>query len=287
MTYLISRTVRMAGLAAILAAAGSLCTLPAEAGGAGATAWPAVVNAKYKLLFAGFDVGAYQFHSQVAGNDYTATGSADVSALFGAFTWKGTIESKGAVAPAAATPAGYQLNFKSKSKAGSVILKFDKGAVSSVAVVPSKPLSTEAVPIKPDHMKSVFDPMTAILAITHAGPGAPCDKTIPIFDGKARFDLVMSPKGTQKVAEKKPSGQPAELVVCRVRYVPVAGHKPKDFVNPWINYDAIEITLRPVPSAGLYVPYKVTIPTSIGAAVMSAEHVEISAPDKPVIALTQ
>jgi hypothetical protein len=180
------------------------------------------------------------------------------------------------------------MNFKTKSKTGLVRLGFDKGAVKTVSVEPKKDwVSPEIVPVKPEHMKSVFDPLSAVLALTHAGEGNPCAKTLAIFDGKVRFNLVMSYKGRQKITEKKPTGQPADLYLCKVKYEPLAGHKPKDFANPWVDYGAIEITLRPVPSAGIYVPYTITVPTTIGAAVMTAERVDITTSSKSVIALTR
>ena len=61
----------------------------------------------------------------------------------------------------------------------------------------------------------------------------------------------------------------------------------RDFNNSWVDYNAIEIALRPIPSANLYVPYRVTIPTSIGSAVMRAERIDITAADNAQIALTQ
>lgn len=254
---------------------------------AGDAAWPASVAAKYKLSFGGFDVGKYQFLSLSDGKTYTVSSNASVSALFGAYTWKGQIEARGAVDTGGPHPASYQMNYKVKSKEGQVKLGFDKAGVKTVTLVPPKPLPPEAVPVKPEHMKSVFDPMSAIVTLTHASVGSPCDRKVPIYDGKARFDLVLSLKGEQRLKEAKPSGQPANLVVCQVKYVPISGYKPKDFVNPWVDYNAIEIAFRPIPSAGLFVPYRVTIPTSIGSAVMIAERVDITGADKAQIALTQ
>ena len=207
--------------------------------------------------------------------------------MFGAYTWKGGIESSGALDATSPRPAAYKLNYKAKSKVSSITLGFDATGVKSVSVLPKKTPSPEAVPVKPEHLKNVFDPMSSILALTHATGGNPCNRTIPIFDGKARFNLVLSAKGEQKLKEDKPSGQPTQLKVCQVKYVPIAGHKPKDFVKPWVDYNGIEIALRPVPAANAFVPYRITIPTSIGAAVMSAESVNITASNNTQIALTQ
>jgi hypothetical protein len=49
--------------------------------------------------------------------------------------------------------------------------------------------------------------------------------------------------------------------------------------------DAIEVSLRPVPSANVLVPYQITIPTMIGYATIVSKRVEIQAPGLPQIAL--
>lgn len=248
--------------------------------------WPAQVAARYKLYFNDFEVGAYKFKSNFNGKSYDAASEAEISALFGAFKWRGNIKGEGAAETARPRPAGYRLDFKSKSKRGSITLGFDRAGVTSVDVQPSKPPNPEAVPVRAEHTQGVFDPMSAILAITRSVNKNPCEKKIPIFDGKARFDLVMSYKAEQQISDRS-SGQPERLIICRVKYVPVAGHKPKDFESPWVNYDAIEIALRPIPSANIFVPYRVTIPTTIGAAVMLAETVDIVTAGQSQIALKQ
>ncbi len=260
--------------------------IPAHAG-ASESKWPSSVSSRYTMSFNGFEVGSYSFESTSNGKTYSATSSANVSAMFGAFKWKGTITANGAIAPENPRPVSYQMNFRTKSKAGLIRLGFDRSGVKSLAIEPKKEPNPEAVPVKPEHMKSVFDPMSAIIALTHAGTGNPCSKKLAVFDGKVRFNLTLSPKGHERLAEAKPSGQPKELHICKVKYDPVAGHKPKDFVNPWVDYGAIEIALRPVPSAGVYVPYRITVPTTLGAAVMLADRIDITAPNNTVIALTQ
>lgn len=256
---------------------------PAMAG----TTWPASIAGRYKLAFNGFEVGAYQFQSQFTGKSYSASSSADISALFGAFKWKGTIQSQGTAGAGGPIPSNFAMNFTSKKKTGSIAMTFEKHAVKSYEVLPQKPPHPDAIPVKPDDLAAVLDPLSAILSITHATSAKPCDRTLPIFDGKTRFNLVMSYKGTEKITDKQPSGQPSQLVVCKVKYIPVSGHKPKDFADPWISYNAIEIALRPVPSANVFVTYRITVPTTIGPAVMSADKITITNSDNAQIALSQ
>ncbi|MBS0235408.1 MAG: DUF3108 domain-containing protein [Proteobacteria bacterium] len=270
------------GLIAVAAA-----TLPIERGIAADANWPNEVSAVYRLSFDGFNVGVYRFDAHFAGKSYTAVGKTEISALFGAFKWAGNFSGNGALESAGPRPEAFEMRYKSKKKVTSVKISFNGVGVSSVALVPNKKPSPETIKLKPENLKNVFDPMAATIAMSDANPADACNRTIPVFDGKARYDLRLSFKGREPIAEKRPSGQPKELVVCRVKYIPIAGHKPKDFVDPWIDYNDIEIALRAIPKAGIYIPYRVKIPSTIGSAVMTADTINITAANNQQIALTQ
>ncbi len=221
----------LAGVAAM-----ALTALAGAPASAAETAWPRSVSTTYRLYFNGFEVGAFAFRSESKGKTYKAESNAKVSALFGAFKWNGNISATGKLEPDGPQPSSYAMNFKTKSKEGRIRLGFDKAGVKSVTVEPKKDwVSPEIVPIKDEHKKSVFDPMSAILAMTHEGGGDPCAKTVPIFDGKVRFNLIMSYKGKRKLEEKTPSGQPKDLVVCKVKYQPLPATSPRTSSSPgWI-----------------------------------------------------
>jgi hypothetical protein len=274
-------------LLAVVAATLPLAALPLDCATAVGPNWPSRVSATYQLSFGGFDVGVYHFDADFTGKSYAAVGKTEVSALFGAFKWAGTFTAKGTLEPSGLQPGVFEMRYKSKKKVTSVKIGFTGTGVSSVALVPNKPPSPEAIKLKPENLKNVFDPLAAMIAVSDARPADACNRTIPVFDGKQRYDLRLSFKGREPITESHPSGQPRELIVCRVKYVPIAGHKPKDFVDPWIDYNKIEIALRAVPKAGIYVPYRVTIPSTIGNAVMTAETINITAADNQQIALKQ
>ena len=84
---------------------------------------------------------------------------------------------------------------------------------------------------------------------------------------------------------QSPSGQPDVAYVCRVRYLPIAGHKIDSETKFMAANDAIEVALRPVPSANVFVPYQINIPTMAGSAVITSKRVEIITPGKPQIAM--
>jgi len=150
---------------------------------------------------------------------------------------------------------------------------------------PAAAATVPIIPVREHHLKGVVDPLSAIMMLSRAASSDPCDRRIPIFDGKERFDLLLSRKGEMRVTEQAPSGQPDVAYVCRVRYLPIAGHKIDSETKFMAANDAIEVALRPVPSANVFVPYQINIPTMAGSATITSKRVEIASPGKPQIAM--
>ena len=246
--------------------------------------WPARVTASYKIAFNGFDIGRFSFDAEVRSGRYVLDGNAEISALLGAFKWQGLSRASGAVAAQRAEPAAYTFDFRSSSKTGAIKMAFKKGSVQTVSASPPSPPSEDIVPLESRHLKDVLDPLSAVLALTRADAGDPCRQRLPVFDGKQRFDLVMSPLGERPLVEKRPSGQPGTLTVCEMRYQPIAGYKAGAETEELARTMKIEIALRPVPSANLMVPHEIKIPTLVGSAVLSLDRIEIMTSNSDQIA---
>jgi hypothetical protein len=247
--------------------------------------WPAVVRASYEVNFNGFNVGTFDFRAQTEEQSYTLTGTAHLTLLLGAFTWVGETRAFGLISNHVPKPAAFSFDFRANSKIGSTQVDFDNGSVLNVRISPPPPPKPDIVPLRVENLKGVLDPLSALMVVADYSNPDPCDRRLPVFDGKERFDLIMSYKGEVKVNEQQPSGQPAIAHVCRVKYKPIAGHKV-DAENSYLaTTDAIEVSLRPVPSARILVPYQITIPTLIGYATIVSKRVEIESPGSPQIAL--
>lgn len=247
--------------------------------------WPANVRAIYDINFNGFNVGAFEFQSQAEDESYTVTGNAQLKLLLGAFTWIGETRAFGLIANHTPKPAAFAFDFRANSKAGSTNMDFANGAVTDIRHLPPAPPKPGLVPLREQHLRGVLDPLSAIMVVARVSSTNPCDRRLPIFDGRERFDLVLSYKGQMKVNEQQPSGQPAIAHVCRVKYQPIAGHKI-DTENSYLaTTDGIEVALRPIPSANILIPYQITIPTLVGQATLVSRRVEIESPGRPQIAL--
>jgi hypothetical protein len=240
-----------------------------------AAPWPSRVEATYKVNFNGFDIGDFRFQASVNGSSYSLSGNAELSALLGAFTWSGATRSAGQVSGETPRPQGYTFDFRANSKGGSIKMNFNEGTVAQVTSVPPSMPIPGSVPVREQHLKDVLDPLTAVMALARGKSSNPCGRKIAVFDGKQRFDLLLSFRRQQRIAEQQPSGQPSMVYVCRVRYIPIAGHRNSDETREMAANAGIEVALRPIPSANLLVPYQITIPTGAGTATLTSQRVDI------------
>ncbi len=237
--------------------------------------WPAEVQAAYRIQFNSLEIGQFTFNSSVHNRTYSISGNAGISALLGIVRWNGITKVSGAVAGDAPKPAGYSFEFNSSTSSGVIRMGFDAGAVKSLDFNPPIPDAPGTVPVVPVHMRGVLDPLSAVMAMSRPRDGNPCTQRLPIFDGKARFDLVLSPKGEAPIAEVSQTGPAEMLRVCRIRVVPIAGHVENEKTEQLRRALGIEIAFRSIPSAGLFVPHRITIPTFAGSVELIAQTVNI------------
>jgi hypothetical protein len=165
-------------------------------------------------------------------------------------------------------------------------MSFTDDTVTQVLQLPPPQTREGLFPVQPQHLKGVLDPLTAVLALSRGSSDNPCTRRIPVYDGTQRFDILLQPKGQVALQDARPSGQPATGIVCRVRYVPIAGYKQDDGTRYLAENNDIEVVLRPLPSANVYVPYSVTIPTIAGNATLVARRVNVVTSGQIQIALS-
>lgn len=248
--------------------------------------WPSKVRAIYRIDFNGFDIGTFEFNADISGRNYTLTGDAQLSALLGAFKWRGLTHSSGTLVNGLPRPSGFGFDFSGTGKSGSVKMGFVGDGVTSLTREPALPDEPGTIPLALAHLKGVLDPLTAVMALSRTTAENPCDRRLAVLDGKQRFDLVLSYNRQETVTESRPSGQPGLAFVCRVRYQPIAGHRMTDSMRAMTESTGIEVSLRPVPSANLFIPHQITVPTGLGSAILTSVRVDIVTPRNEQIAFS-
>jgi hypothetical protein len=278
MNYVARPTAR-AGVSALIPAALLIAAGLSSVSAAGADKGPlpANVDAVYRVSFTALgDIGHFHFNSKIDGDTYALVADAKIDTAI--FDYRGNMASKGAVAPApiSAEPVDYtyyykQKTFLKKKKVKTLNIAFSGPAVAKVT--PDDPPSPKAIPVKPEQLRSVLDPLSGVMALSLGNMSNPCAQKLPIYDGKQRFDIVFTP------ARRAGADH-----VCNVRMVPVSGHKPGEGATSVVNGN-IELVMRPVPKANIVIPYSITVPTIVGTATLTSDHVDITMPDQQRIAL--
>jgi len=239
-------------------------------------AWPASVKAVYRISFGIFgDIGFYRFKSQLKDGKYNLDGVVKIETTV--LDYSAVMRSSGSFVSAELSPDSHMFRFKQdpligKKKRSTLHMAFDDSGVKQVKFVPKKKKpSKRNVPVTEQQLENVLDPLSAIMALSLDQTGDPCRRTLSVFDGKHRFDLIFTPKR-----------QSSRNVVCGVRFVPISGHR-KGEGNSVITGNA-EVMLRRVPKANIVIPLRVTVSTIAGNAVLESEKVIITMPDRKRIA---
>ena len=263
------------------------CGLGGGPSGDSAVAEPSIgaanrITAVYRVDLAGFNLGDFRLTTQFRGADYEMRGEGRFSVLQGLiFEWRGTTASKGKFLGTGPEPAMYALNFQGGAKSQQLRMTFDGGAVTQISRVPRKKPNPHVIPITKEQLMGVLDPMTAaFLYARSANPNGDikvCEQTIPVFDGEARFNLILKPKRTVKLQKNSSTGYSGFAAVCRVKFIPISGYRPD---NPGIKLmsetNEIEVWLVSLPGTEMYVPYRIVLPTLVGygSATSTSFHIQ-------------
>lgn len=235
----------------------------------------------YSLDLAGIPIASFKFNGAIRGARYSLAGRGKTAALVELIVpFKGFTSSSGAVSGGKARPAAYSLSYREDDDTiKSVSLRFAGDGIDSIAVTPDKPLSPKAVPLAPEHKKGVVDPMSAAMFPIPDGPltgKKACDRTLPVFEGRQRFDLALTYKRREKLTSNAGGNRHPDIYVCAIRYTPIAGHKPDATATRFLTRtEGIEIWLSPIAGIGMLIPYRAVLPTPVGVATLTLKKLKI------------
>jgi hypothetical protein len=237
------------------------------------------LDAVYRISWLGAEIGDFKIRSSITTRQYSLQATAELSVLFGAFNWQGATTSSGLMTANGPVPQNYTFRYRTGERHESIELRFQRRMVQDILINPPQYPGARNVPITAAHLQNVVDPLSSLVLLSQARltRGDACNKRLPIFDGKLRYDLVFSPKGTRNIGSAGKLRGTA--YVCSVRFVPIAGHKIKQGDNDYATGNSgIEVWLVPVPEAGLLVPYYVQVPTPAGTASMVTAKFDVQTP---------
>ena len=242
---------------------------------------PTRIKANYGINFNGINIGDFKLSAVLANSEYTVNATAQISVLAGMlFDWNGTTASTGRVISRGPMPSSYTFGYKTSEKSEKIDVIFSNNVVREIAVTPPQRPSSARIPVTRKHMQNVVDPLSAVVMLSNVGINKTgpevCAKRLPIFDGKARYDLQLSYKGTKPINAS--NGYKGPAYICKVKFIPIAGHKPGDEESVYASQnEGMEVWLMPVPKAALYVPYYIYVPTPVGTATLTSYGLDVDA----------
>ncbi len=100
-----------------------------------------------------------------------------------------------------------------------------------------------------------------------------CRRTVPIFDGRQRYDLKLTFKRMDKVSAEK--GYAGAVVVCGLTYQPIAGHRASKPLVKYLSHGReMEVVLAPVAGTRVLAPFGLSIGGTLASLVIWASRFE-------------
>ncbi|NIX75213.1 DUF3108 domain-containing protein [Microvirga terricola] len=243
--------------------------------GVGLPAHAQTLKADYDISLAGLPLGKADLSSTFDGPKYKMQAGVKLSGLAKMLTGgKGAATASGAILGPQPQPATFAVTSRSSSDQRTVRMGLDNGNVAAVEIVPPIDEKPDRVPVKEDHKKGVVDPVSALLmpalATGSLTDAANCNRTIPVFDGAARFDVVLSYAETKKADLP---GYKGPVIVCNARYVAISGHRALRPSTKFMEENKdMSVWLAPVEGAKVLVPVRIAVRTMIGMSLVVASN---------------
>ena len=237
-----------------------------------ARAEASTVTVDYEIALAGLTIGAAQVSGAFEGSGYRMDVSARLTGLAGVVTGgMGSARAAGSVG-AAPQPSTFAIATKTSNSGIAVRMALARGTVTQAEITPPLIDLGDRVPITAANKRGVIDPASA-LVMPVVGRGDPmdpanCNRTLPIFDGATRFDVILSYGETRSVAKPGYSGP---VLVCQARYTPIAGHRPD---RPGVKFmednREMSVWLAPVEGTRVLLPVRIAVRTTVGTNIIEA-----------------
>jgi hypothetical protein len=240
-----------------------------------ASAEAATLHADYSVSIRGFPVGKATITAEFAKGRYSIAFTGGVSGLARLFSdAETTATATGRIGADRLEPKDYSHVWIEDNETETVAMRFAKRGVTAIDLAPPREHPERYVPLSRESEADALDPVSAFLwpIKSDFGP-ATCDRSLPLIDGKRRFDISLSFSRTAKFTTR--DGYRADAVVCSFRYHPVAGQRISGKSDAFMA-DSNDAATWIVPVAdGLAAPVRIEFRTRAGRVVLNATAIRL------------
>ena len=229
------------------------------------------LEADYVISFARISVGNVSVTTDIDSAVYSISASGRVGGAARMLAeGEANLNTHGTITSSRPMPTTFVFKIDSTDDPVDVKMMIMDGNVTELTVLPP---SGGRVPINDAHRQGILDPLTAFLVPAgDTGDGLTkeaCQRTLPIFDGLQRYDLVLAFRRFDKVTAGK--GYTGPVVICSVSYRPIAGHRVLPPLAKYLSESReIEIAFAPVPGTRLLAPFRLLVANLLANVVVQA-----------------
>lgn len=260
---------------------GAFCCLIGGAVGSPAFA-QARLKAHYTISMTGVSIGQMVWFIAIGDQRYTTSANGKASGVLSVLVkGEGAIDARGVIVDGRLVPKSFTSRITDDEGDSELRMSFDEGGVKDLishapAVGPDRVAVTDA------DRRGVADPLTAMLIPAGDDPlaAANCNRVLPIFDGRRRYDLALSFRRIDKVTIER--GYAGRVLVCGVDLKPIAGYRADSMLVKYVaGRRDMELWFAPIAGTPIIAPVRVLMPTLIGTLEIAADQFESLPPLPP------
>jgi Protein of unknown function (DUF3108) len=232
---------------------------------------PVNMRAHYDIYMTHVRVGEITWAVSFADQGYLASANGKASGVFSVLlSGEGAVTTHGAVVGAKLQPTTVTTTVTDDDGRVEVHMTYENGLLKNVDDHGPPPKAGRVV-VTPTLLRNVTDPLSAMLVPVEGDAFARpnCDRTLMIFDGRRRYNLVLSFNrvDTMKVTR----GYAGRVLVCGVVLRALAGYDPDSLLVKYLaGKTDLELWFAPVAGAGVIAPVRAVMPTLIGTLELRA-----------------
>ena len=214
----------------------------------------ATITAEYSVKIRGFLVGRAEFQADISGKRYTMRFSAGVKGLGRIFSDAETTATVGGKPGADRfLPSEYHHAWSEDGETETVDMRFSGRAVTTIDLQPPKRHPERYAPFTDETNANAVDLVSAFVWPVEKMTDETCNRTLPLVDGRRRFDITLSFTRFDNFATRDRSFS-SPVAVCRLEYTAVAGQRIDRPDKSILNGGDTEIWVAPV-GEGFAIPH--------------------------------
>ena len=223
------------------------------------------VSLHYSIHLGGFSVGSVELDAELTRDGYLLRSVTRTDGLIDMVVgFLSHAESRGAIASRQIRPIEHRADNIWMGEDRFVRNAYDADRVT--AVISPLPADDDRPPVPGSATAGTLDPLSASLRASYlAGAERPCARSVPVFDGRRRYDLNFA-----HVASNRPAGlgggRPSQH--CQVSLERIVGFSRKPWLTPVKGVEIADIWFKPLVADLPLIPVRLTADTGVGEAIV-------------------